>query len=40
MYIYMGWIRVILDVTLSNVTPSNNLLFNSFFENSTVELYV
>ena len=27
-------------VTLSNVTPSNNLLWNSYFENPTVELYV
>ena len=39
-YIYMGWIRVILHVTLSNVKPPNNLLFNSYFENSTIKLYV
>ena len=25
-YIYMGWVQVTLGVTLSNVTPSNNLL--------------
>ena len=36
----MGWIRVILDVILSNVTSLNNLLFNLYFENSTIELYV
>ena len=39
-YIYMGWVQVILGITLSNVTPLNNLLLNSYFENLTVELYV
>ena len=32
--------RDALDVILSNVTAPNNLLLNSYFENSTVELYV
>ena len=32
--------RVTLCVILSNVALSNNLLLNSYFENSTVELYV
>ena len=36
----MGWVQVILGVTLSNVILSNNLLLNSYFKNSTVELYV
>ena len=40
LYIYMGWIRVILHVTLSNVKPPNNLLFNSYFENLTIGLHV
>ena len=31
-----GWIQVTLDVTLKNVTPTNNLLLNSYFENPTV----
>ena len=35
-----GWIQVTLGVTLSNVTPLNNLLLNSNFENITVELHV
>ena len=34
----MSWVQVILGVTLSNVTPSNNLLYNSYFENLIVEL--
>ena len=29
----MGWIQVTPNVTLSNVTPLNNLLLNSYFEN-------
>ena len=33
-------LRVTLGVTLSNVTPLNNLLQNSYFENPTVELHV
>ena len=35
-----GWIQVTLGVTLSNVTPLNNLLLNLYFKNLTVELYV
>ena len=34
------WIQVTLDITLSNVTPPNNLLLNSYFENLTVALHV
>ena len=33
-------VQVILDVTLQNVRPPNNLLLNSYFENSTVGLHV
>ena len=33
-------VQVTLDVTLKNVTPSNNLLLNSYFENPTVGLHV
>ena len=46
MYIYIyvcvcvGWVQGTLSVTLSNVTPPNNLLLNSYFENPTVELHV
>ena len=40
MYIYRGWIQVTPDITLSNVTISNNLLMNLYFENSTIELHV
>ena len=36
----MGWVQVIFSITLNNVTPPNNLLFNSYFENPTVELHV
>ena len=36
----MSWVQVTLGVTLSNVTPPNNLLLNSYFENPTVELYI
>ena len=35
-----GWIQVTLGVTIINVTPPNNLLLNSYFENLTVELHV
>ena len=31
---------VTLGVTLSNVTPPNNLLLNSYFKNFTIKLYV
>ena len=33
-------VQVTPGVTLNNVTPLNNLLKNSYFENSIVELYV
>ena len=36
----MDRVRVTLGVTLSNVTPPNNLLYNSNFENPTIELHV
>ena len=36
----MDWVQVTLGVTLSDVTSPNTLLFNSYFENPTVELYV
>ena len=36
----MSWIKITPIVTLSNVTPSNNLLLNSYFENFTVRLDV
>ena len=31
---------ITLGVALINITPHNNLLLNSYFENPTVELYV
>ena len=36
----MSYVQVTPDVTLNNVTPLNNLLLNSYFENPTVELHV
>ena len=39
-HINKGWVHVTLGVTLSNVTPPNNLLLNYYFENPTVELHV
>ena len=40
-YIYIfGWVKVISSVTLSNVTPLNILLLNSYFENLTIGLHV
>ena len=36
----MSLVQITLSVTLSNVTPPNNLLYNSYFENSTIELHV
>ena len=36
----MNWIQVTPGVTLSNVTPTNNLLLNSYFENLTIGLHV
>ena len=38
-----GWVQVTLDVILKNVTLTDNLLLNSYFENPTIEshfLYV
>ena len=34
------WVQVTPGVTLSNVTPLNNLLLSSYFENLTVKLHV
>ena len=39
-HLFKGWVQVTLGITLSNVTPSNNLLYNSYFGNLTVELHV
>ena len=39
-YIYMSWVQITLNVTLNNITPLNNLLLNSCFENPTIELHV
>ena len=39
-YICMSWVQVTLSVTLNNVTPLNNLLLNSHFENLTAKLHV
>ena len=39
-YIYIYIYIVTLGITLNNVTPPNNLLFNSYFENLTVKLNV
>ena len=36
----MSWIKITPSVTLSNVTPPNNLLLNSYFENFTIRLDV
>ena len=38
-FIYMGWVQLTPSVTLNNVTPPNNLLYNSYFENLIVELH-
>ena len=40
LYIYMGWVQITFGITLSNVTPPNNLLLNSYFENLTIELHI
>ena len=40
LYIYMGWVQITFGITLSNVTPPNNLLLNSYFENPTIELHI
>ena len=39
-YIYMSWVQVTPIVTLNNVTPSNNLLMNLYFENSTAGFFI
>ena len=39
-YIYICRVQVTPGVILSNITPSNNLLSNSYFENLSVKLYV
>ena len=31
-----GWVQVTLDITLKNVTLTDNLLLNSYFENPTI----
>ena len=36
----MGWIQVIYNVTLSNITSVNNLLLNSNFKNPIIESHV
>ena len=40
MCVCVCWVQVIPSIILSNVTPSNNLLLDSYFENSTVELHI
>ena len=35
----MDWIQVTSSLTLSNVTPTNYLLLNSYFENLTIGLH-
>ena len=39
-FIYMSWVQLTPSVTLNNVTPPNKLLYNSYFENLTIKLYV
>ena len=39
-YIYMSWVQITLGVTLSNITLLNNLLFNSYFKNPSVNLHI
>ena len=39
-YIYRGWAQVIPSVILNNIKLPNNLLLTSYFENSTIRLYV
>ena len=34
------WVQVMPGITLNNITPSNNLLLNLYFENPTVELHI
>ena len=35
----LGWVEAAPNVIPKNVTPANNLLLNSYFENLTVELH-
>ena len=37
-YIYMSWVQVKPGVTLSDITPLNNLLLDANFDKSTVGL--
>ena len=39
-YIYRGWAQVIPSVILNNIKLPDNLLLTSYFENSTIRLYV
>ena len=36
----MGWVQVIHDVTLNNITQPNNLLLNLYFKNLTIGLHI
>ena len=36
----MGWVQITPGVTLNNVTPPNNLLYNSYFKNLIVKFHV
>ena len=36
----MGWIQITSSVTLSNVTPPNNLSLNSYFKKPIVGLWI
>ena len=39
-YIYRDWAQVIHSVILNNIKLPDNLLLTSYFENSTIRLYV
>ena len=36
----LGCVQVTPGITISNITPSDNLLLNSYFENPTVKLHI
>ena len=38
-YIYMSWVQVTSGVTLSGITPLNNLLLNANFDKYTIRLH-
>ena len=38
-YIYKSWVQVKPDVTLSDITPLNNLLLDANFDKSTIGLH-